>query len=181
MSCEGVDIFNLTFHDFEYLDDETALTASRLLHDDDNLVLIRNKKVKYYTLTAKVLVKIVFNNLLPKSGAYNHVRGCTLLLIYCLLKSIKVNISRLIVDFMLSEHLLIPSRNLSFGMILTRLFKKTDLSSERDIAPSVNINSTLLKRIQAGARVHAPAFLFSLGHLLSLAPFLLQRIHMLLS
>jgi len=96
-------------------------------------------------------------------------------------KALRVNIPRLIVDFMLSEHLLIPSRNLSFGMILTRLFKKTDLSSERVIAPSININSTLLTRIQAGARVHAPALLSSLRHLLSMAPFLLERIHILLS
>ena len=114
LSCEGVDIFNLTFHDFEYLDDETALTASRLLHDDDNSALVRNEDMKYHTLITQVLAKIVFNNLLPKSGAYSHARGCAPLLIYYLLKGIRVNILHLIVDFMLFEHLLIPSRNLPF-------------------------------------------------------------------
>jgi len=43
-----------------------------------NLALVRNEEVKYYTLTtqvltAQVLPKIVFYNLLPKSGEYSHV------------------------------------------------------------------------------------------------------------
>ena len=59
---------------------------------------------------------------------------------------------------MLFEHLLIPNRNLPFRMILIRLFKhlKIDLFGERALAPSIYINSTLLKRLQAGARVPAP-------------------------
>jgi len=49
---------------------------------------------------------------------------------------------------MLSEHLLILSGNLPYEMIITRLLKhlKIDLSGEKAIAPSVDINSTLLKR-----------------------------------
>jgi len=119
LSCEGVDIYNIDLHDFEYPNGETALTASLLLHDEENPALVRNEEVKYYTLTAQVLAKFVFYNLLPKSGEYNHAQGPAPLLIYCLLKGIKVNILKLINDFMLSEHLLIPNRNLLFGMLIT--------------------------------------------------------------
>ena len=64
--------------------------------------------MKYYTLTAQVLAKIVFYNLLPKLGEYS-ARGSTPLLIYCLLKGIRVNIPKLIIDFMASEYLMIPN------------------------------------------------------------------------
>ena len=84
LSCEGEDIFNLDLHDFVYPDGESALTASTLLYGDDNPGLVRNEEVKRYTLIAQVLAKIVFYNLLPKSGEYSHARGSTLLLIYCL-------------------------------------------------------------------------------------------------
>ena len=105
-------IFNLSLYDFEYPDGKNALTVSRLLrdddnpvlvrneevqcltvsrlfYDDDNLVLVRNEEVKYYTLFAQVLTKIVYNNLLPKSGEYSHAWGRAPLLIYCLLKCIE--------------------------------------------------------------------------------------------
>ena len=55
LSCEGVDIFNIDFNDFEYLDGETALIASRLLHDDDNPALMRNEEVKYFILSDQVV------------------------------------------------------------------------------------------------------------------------------
>ena len=71
LSYEGVDIYNVDLHDFEYPDAESAHTASLLLYDDDNTTLIRNEEVKLYTLTAQVLTKIVFYNLLPKSGEYS--------------------------------------------------------------------------------------------------------------
>ena len=51
LSCEGVDIYNVDLHDFEYPDGESAHTASTLLHDDENPDLVRNEKVEYYTLT----------------------------------------------------------------------------------------------------------------------------------
>ena len=74
------------------------------------------------------------------------------------LRGIKVNIPRLIIDFMLSDHLLIPSRNLSYGMILIHLFKhlKINLSDERTVAPSIDINHTLLKRMHVSLRAQAP-------------------------
>ena len=114
--------------------------------------------MKYYTLTAQVLAKIVFYNLLPKSGGYSHVRGSAPLLIYCLLKGIRVNILKLIIDYVASDHLLIPSWHLTFGMLITRLLKqlKFDLSTERSIEPSVDINSTFLKKMRARERVPAP-------------------------
>ena len=74
LSCEGVDIYNVDLYDFACPDGKSAHTASILLHDDDNPALVRNKEVKYYTLTAQVLTKIVFYNLLPKSGEYSYVK-----------------------------------------------------------------------------------------------------------
>jgi len=91
LSCERVDIYNVDLHDFVYPEGESAHTASTLLHDD-NPDLVRNEEVKYYTLTAQVLAKIVFYNLLPKSGEYSHARGSAPLVIYCLLKGIIINI-----------------------------------------------------------------------------------------
>ena len=49
LSCEGVDIYNVDLHDFDYPDGKSALTASLLLHNDDNPALVRNEEVKYYT------------------------------------------------------------------------------------------------------------------------------------
>jgi len=59
---------------------------------------------------------------------------------------------------MLSEYLLIPNRHLSFGMLITRLLKqlKFDLSVERSIAPSIDINNTLLKRMHVGEHALIP-------------------------
>jgi len=58
---------------------------------------------------------------------------------------------------MLSENLFIPSRNLSFGMMITHLLRyfKIDISSETAFAPPDNIDRTLLKRMQVGARERA--------------------------
>jgi len=44
LSCDGVEIFHFNLSDFEYPDGESALTASRLLHDDDNLGLVEMKR-----------------------------------------------------------------------------------------------------------------------------------------
>ena len=122
---------------------------------------MRNEELKLCTLTALVLAKIMFYNLLPKSREYSHAWGSTPLLIYCLLKSIRVNIPKLIIDFMLSEHLLIPNRNLPFGMLITRLLKflKFDVSGEKVVAPSIDISSTLLKRMHLGERALIPPLL----------------------
>ena len=111
--------------------------------------------MKYYTLTAQVLTKIVFYNLLSKSGEYSHAQDSAPLLIYCLLKGIKINIPKLVIDYIASEHLLIPNWYLSFGMLSTCLLKqlKFDLSTERSIEPSVDINITLLKRMRARERI----------------------------
>ena len=59
------------------------------------------------------------------------------LLIYYFLKDIRVNIFRLIIDFILSGHLLIPTRNLPYRMILICLFMhfKINLSDEKVVTP----------------------------------------------
>ena len=53
-------------------------------------ILIKNEEVKYYNLTAQVLAKIIFYIIPSKSGEYSHATGCNPLLIYCLLKDIRV-------------------------------------------------------------------------------------------
>ena len=57
---------------------------------------------------------------------------------------------------MISKNLLIPSKNLPFGMMIFHLLRylKINLSSEAAFAPSVNIDRTLLKRMQVGTREH---------------------------
>jgi len=59
---------------------------------------------------------------------------------------------------MASEHLLIPNRHLSFGMLITRLLKqlKINLSAERSIESSVDINNTLLKRMRVRECIPTP-------------------------
>ena len=83
------------------------------------------------------------------------LEGCTPLLIYYLLRSIRVNIPKLINEYMLLKHLIISSRNLPYAKIITHLFKyfKTDISGETAFSPSVDIDRTLLKSMQADSRV----------------------------
>jgi len=59
LPCEGADIFHYDLEDFDYPENESSLTAFQLLHNDDNHALVKNEKVKYYTLTAQVLTKII--------------------------------------------------------------------------------------------------------------------------
>jgi len=129
-----------------------------LLHGDDNPGLVRNEEVKYYTLTAQVLAKIIFYNLLPKSGEFSHARGSVPLIIYCLLRGIKINIPKLIISFMTSDHIFVPTRHLPYGMLISYLLKQLnfDLSSVRPSEPSIDINSSLLKRMRVGMRHPAP-------------------------
>ena len=139
----------MDFDDFEFPNGESTLIASLLLHGDNNPGLVKKKEVKYYTLTAQVVAKIVLFDLLPKSGEYNHARGSTSLLIYCLLEGIRVNIPKLLIDFMLSDHLMIPSRNLLYEMIIIHLLKhfKINLFGDTAYPSSVDIDHTLLKRM----------------------------------
>ena len=53
LSCDGIEIFFSDLHDFEYPHGESALTASHLLHDDDNPALVRNEEVKRYMLALR--------------------------------------------------------------------------------------------------------------------------------
>ena len=43
-SCEDVDIYNVDLNDFENHDSEFALTASLLLHNDENMALTRMRR-----------------------------------------------------------------------------------------------------------------------------------------
>jgi len=73
---------------------------------------------------------------------------------------------------MLSEYLLIPNRHMPFEMLITYLLKqqKFDLSCKRSIAPSIDINNTLLNRMHVGERAPAPIPPLLLFHLLYLDP-----------
>jgi len=55
LSCEGVSIYDHTIEDFDYPDNESTLSVSRLLHSDDNPNLVKNEDVKYFILTAQIL------------------------------------------------------------------------------------------------------------------------------
>ena len=59
---------------------------------------------------------------------------------------------------MISDHIFVPTRHLPYGMLISYLLKQLnfDLSSERPHEPSVDINSTLLKRMRVGMRHPAP-------------------------
>jgi len=59
---------------------------------------------------------------------------------------------------MTSDNVLVPIRHLPYGMLISYLMKQLDfdLSSVRPSEPSVNLNSSLLKRMEAGTR-HAAA------------------------
>ena len=76
---------------------------------------------------------------------------------------------------MLSEHLLIPNWNLPFGILVTRLLKllKFDLSGEKYVAPSIDINSIPLNRMHVGERAPVPPLLL-FHHLHPNPPHLLQ-------
>jgi len=154
LSCGGVDVYSFDIHDFDYPAGESALTASTLIHGDDNPGLVRNEEVNKFTLTAQVLAKFVFYNIMPKSGEYSHARGPVPLIVYCLLKGIKINIPRFIISHMTSDHVHVPGRHLPYGMLISYLLKQLgfDLSSVRPSEPSVNLNSTLLKRMEAATR-----------------------------
>ena len=123
LSSGGVDVYSFDLHDFEYPAGESALTASTLIHGNDNPGLLRNEEVNKFTLTAQVLAKFVFYNIMPKSGEYSHARGPVPLIVYCLLKGIKINIPRFIITHMTSDHAHVPGRHLPYGMLISYLLK----------------------------------------------------------
>ena len=103
LSSGGADVYTHDLHDFEFPEGESSLTASTLIHGDDNPGLVRNEVVSRYTLQSQVLAKIIFFNIVPKHGEYSHARGCVPLIIYCLLRGIKVNFPRVIASHMGSD------------------------------------------------------------------------------
>jgi len=157
LSCGGVDVYTFDLHDYEYPDGESALTASTLIHGDDNPGLVRNEEVNKFTLTSQVLAKFIFYNILSKSGEYSNARGPVPLIIYCLLKGIKIDIPHFIATHMASDQIHMPGGHLPYGMHITYLLQRLgfDLSSESPSQPAVNLDNVLLKRMQAQMRRHA--------------------------
>ena len=143
--------------DFEFPEGESSLTASTLIHGDNNPGLVRNEVVSRYTLTSQILAKIIFFNIVPKSGEYSHARGPVPLIIYCLLRGIRINFPRLIASHMASDQIRLSGRTLPYGMVITHILKALDfdLSSIDSDEPTVDIDGSLLKRMEAQLRRHA--------------------------
>ena len=74
-----------------------------------------------------------------------------------------VNIPKFLIDVMTNESLMIPNRNLPYGMILTHFFNycKVDLSRDSDVPPAISIDRSLLKRMHVATPVqpapHVPS------------------------
>ena len=120
--------------------------------------------MRHNSLISQVLAMIIFYDILSKSGEYSHARDCAPLLIYCLLKGIRVNIPKIHIDFMTSKNLLILSGNIPYGMMIIHLLNyfKIDLSKETPFVPTINIDRTLLKSMQEGLMPVPKPHLFSL-------------------
>ena len=153
----GADVYTFDLLDFEFPEGESSLTASTLIHGDDNPSLVRNEVVSRYTLTSQILAKIIFFNIVPKSGEYSHARGPVPLIIYCLLRGIRINFPRLIASHMASDQIRLSGRTLPYGMVITHILKALDfdLSSIDSDEPTVDIDGSLLKRMEAQLRRHA--------------------------
>lgn len=70
----------------------------------------------------KLLPRLFFYNLVPKSSEYDCARGCVLLIVYCFLAKFSINIPLFILDQICAANLVIPTKGLPFGMLFTRLF-----------------------------------------------------------
>jgi len=158
LSTDGIDVYSYDLHDFPgYPEGESSLTASTLLHQDDNPDLVRNEIVSQYTLQSQVLAKIVFHNIVPKSGEFSHARGPVPLIIYCLLKGIKINFPRVIASHMSGDQIRTAGRSLPYGMLITHLLRALDFdfSGQAPSKPSSDFNAAALKMMEAQLRRHA--------------------------
>ena len=79
----------------------TRESASQLIHNDSNLVLVSNENIFLFTPQCQVIAKIIMHNIVPKSGELNRARGCIPLIFY-IFQSLPVNIPRMIFDQMTS-------------------------------------------------------------------------------
>jgi len=159
LSTSGADVYSHDLHDFsEYPEGESSLTASTLIHRDDNPALVRNEIVSKYSLQSQVLAKIIFYDIVPKSGEFSHARGPVPLIIYCLLKGIKVNFPRVIASHMGCDQIRTAGRSLPYGMLITHLLRALDfdLSAESPSKPLTDINTVVLKMMESQLRRHAP-------------------------
>ena len=89
-----------------------------------------------FTFTAQVLAKFIFYNILPKSGEYSLARGPVPLIIFCLLRGIKINIPRFIASHMDSDQIRMPGRHLPYGMLISYLLKQLGF----DLSVSLPLN-----------------------------------------
>jgi len=109
-----------------------------------------------------VIAKIIMHNIFPKSREFGRARGCTSLLIYCILPSLPVNLPQLIFDIKSAPN--IASKSLPFRMLLTLLFRHwgIDLSGEDPTPPPAPLDHGFLNTKQSHLlRLHVLSIRFN--------------------
>ena len=98
MPLTGLKISPYSLRSFEkYPDGHSLESIDECLHDAP-IEDMYNEDIHLYTLLAQIIAKIIFLNLVPKTGEFDHARGCVPILAYCIMKGIPVNIPILILD-----------------------------------------------------------------------------------
>jgi hypothetical protein len=118
----GLKILPYSLRSFKFPEGHSIESLSECLHGMP-VQDMYNEDIHLYTLQAQILAKIIFHNLVPKSGEFNRARGCVPILIYCFIQGIPVNIPRLIIDQLCASNDTTISKGLPFGMLFTRLFR----------------------------------------------------------
>ena len=93
---------NLTFVHFPI--DHTKKYASSI-HFDSSLSLTENKNVTLFTPIYQVIAKIIIYNIVPSPDEFDHARGCTSILIYCIICFVPVNLPKLIFEIITGPNL----------------------------------------------------------------------------
>jgi hypothetical protein len=117
----GLKILPDSLRSFDFPEGHSIESLSECLHGTP-VQDMYNEDIHLYTLPAQILAKIIFHNLVPKTGEFDRARGCVPILIYCFLQGIPVNIPRLILDQIIASNLATSPKGLPFGMLFTRLF-----------------------------------------------------------
>jgi hypothetical protein len=110
-----------------------------------------NEDIFLYTLQAQIIAKVIFYNLVPKTGEFDRARGCVPILIYCILKEIPVNIPLLILSQICASNLCTSVKGLPFGILFTRLFTHWGVlfAGQEPLSPPRPLGSSFLLKKQS--------------------------------
>jgi hypothetical protein len=146
----GLTIFADSLRSFEFPEGHSIESLSECLHGTP-VQDVYNEDIHLYTLPAQILAKIIFHNLVPKTGEFDRARGCVPILIYCFLQGIPVNIPRLILAQISATNLATTSKGLPFGMLFTRLFTHwgIPLEGQELIKPPGPLGRSFLQKKQS--------------------------------